>query len=150
MSTKISIVYDYFITQLGTLYSSKNRIPNPYSLEDNSIHFLKDSYGLRMGSQGFFKAEMCYLSEQYNFIVVLCREVIRQDHDLTSFDTAVKNLKEDTFTLREFFYDIDNMNSNIDKIDLGTTDPVSFFIAGKTNFIYTETIIQTVIREDFT
>jgi len=149
MTTKITTVYNYFVTQLGTLFSSKNRIPNPYSLEDNSIHFLKDSWGLKMGGQSFFRAELCNFSEQYNFVAVLCREVVRQDHDLTSFDTAIKNMKEDTFTLREFFYDIDNMNSDIDKIDLGTTDPVNFFIAGKTNFIYTETTIQTVIRENF-
>lgn len=151
MTTKISTVYDYYITTLGTtLFSSKNRIPNPYSLEDNSIHFLKDSWGLRMGGETFFRAEMCNISHLHNFIVVLSREVIRQDHDETSFDTAIKAMKEDVFTLREFFYDVDNMNSNIDKIDLGATDQVNFFIAGKTNFIYTETTISTVIREDFT
>jgi len=150
MSTKITTVYDYYITQLGTLFSTKNRIPNPYSLEDNSIHFLKDSWGLRLGGQAFFRGELCFLSEQYNFIVVLCREVVRQDHDATSFDTVVKAMKEDTFKLREFFYDVDNINSDIDKIDLGVTDQVSFFIAGKTNFLFTETTISTVIRENYT
>jgi len=147
--SKITTVYDFYVSELGILFSGKTRVPNPYSLQDNSIHFLKDGWGLRMGGQNFFSAELCYLSDQHNFIVVLCREVVRQDHDAVNLDTAVKALKEDTFTLREHFYDQDNMSSTIDKIDLGTSDPISFFIAGKTNFIYSETIISTVIREQY-
>lgn len=148
--SKISTVYDYYISELGTLFSSKTKIPNPYSLQDNSTNFLRDSWGLKMGGQSFFRAELCFLSDQHNFIITLCREVVRQDHDDASFDTAAKALKEDLFTLREYFYDKDNMNSNIDKIDLGSSDPVGFFVAGKTNFIFSETIIPTVVREQFT
>lgn len=147
--SKISTAYDYFVTQLGTLFSTKSRLPNPYSLEDNSAHMLKDSYGIKVGSHNFFNADFSTISHQYNITIVFCREVIRMDHNVTTFDTVSKNLSEDAFTLREFFYDTDNLNSTIDKIDLGTTDPIGFFVSGKNNFLFTETTISTLIRENF-
>lgn len=147
--TKVSTVYDYYITQLTSLFPSKERIPNPYSLEDNSFPFLRDSWGLRLGGHTLVRNEFCKISQSYNFIVVLCREVLRTDHNSTTFDTVAKNLSEDIFTVREFFYDVDNMNSNIDRIDLGATDAISSFVAGKNNFLFIESVIGTVIREDY-
>lgn len=149
MTTKITTVYDYYVTQLNTLFSSMTRIPNPYSLEDNSINFLRAGYGLKLGGHNLFNADFCNIYQQYNFNVVFCREVIRMEHNATAFDDVVKNLNEDVFTFREHFYDIDNNNSNIDKINLGATDPVNFFVAGKNNFLFIETTISTIIGENY-
>jgi hypothetical protein len=118
--SKISTVYDYYVTQLASLFSSKTRIPNPYSLEDN---------------------------QSYDFSVVFCAEVIRMEHNDTAFDTVVKQLNEDVFVLREDFYDIDNNNANIDQISLSSTDPVGFFVSGKSNYLFIETLITTRISE---
>jgi hypothetical protein len=149
MTTKISTAYDYYITQLGTLFSSKQRIPNPYSLEDNSYPFLRDSWGLRLGSHNLVRSEFCKIYQSYNFVIVLCREIIRTDHNAVTYDTVAKNLMEDAFTLREFFYDIDNMNETIDQINLGSTDPIGTFFSGKNNFLFIETTIQTIISETY-
>ena len=146
--SKISTAYDYYITQLTSLLSGKERIPNPYSLEDNSYPFMRDSWGLKLGGHTLVRNEYYKLSQSYNFIVVLCREVLRTDHNAVAFDTVAKNLSEDIFTVREFFYDVDNMNSTIDQINLGATDAISSFVAGKNNFLFIESVIGTVIRED--
>lgn len=137
------------MSQLSTLFSTKTRIPNPYSLEDNGIHLLKDGYGLRLGGHDLSNQDFKSISQNYDFNVVFCREVYRMEHNETGYDSVVKNLNEDVFTLREFFYDIDNMNSNIDQINLGSTGQVSFFFTGKNNFLFIETTIRTLIREDF-
>lgn len=147
--SKISTAYDYYITQLETLFPIKNRIPNPYSLQDNSVNMLRDSWGLRLGGHDLISTDFKTISQQYAFIAVFCREVKRLDHDLTQFDAEVKAVNEDVFTLREFFYDVDNMNDTIDQINLGATSPVEFFINGKNNFLFVETTILTSIRETY-
>ena len=145
--SKISTVYDYYVSQVASLFPSKTRIANPYSLEDNSSQFLRDGYGIRLGASNLANVDMKTIYHGYDFIVTFCAEVVRMEHDETAFDSVVKQLNEDVFTLRKDFYDIDNNNVNIDQINLASTDPVGFFVAGKNNFLFIETSITTNISE---
>jgi len=149
--TKITTVYNYFTTNLPTIFPSKTRIPNGYSLADNSIHFLKDGYGLK--TEGHFPntQQLNFIVQQYSFKIVLCREILRMESDFDPMDTAVKQIEEDTFTAREFFYDIDcnAIPDEVDRITLGPTDPIGFLIAGNNNFIFVETSILVSIREQY-
>ena len=145
--SKISNVYDYYVTRLAALFPSKTRIPNPYSLEDNSFQFLRDGYGLKINGHNIARLDFKSIAQAYDFSVVFCLEAIRMEHNETSYDDIVKQLNEDTFTLRKDFYDIDNDNADIDQINLSGTDPVGFFITGKNNFLFIETTITTNISE---
>jgi len=147
--SKISTAIDYYVSQMATLFPNKTRVPNPYSLPDNNSLFLRDGYGIKVEGVALDRQDYKHFSEAYDIGLIFCRELLRVDSNYTNFDTAVKNLMEDHFTAREFFYDTDNMNSTIDRIQLGGTGPVSFLLAGNAHYLFIETSISTTIREVF-
>lgn len=149
--SKISTVYDYFLTQLPILFPTKKKIPNPYSLLDNNMMLLDDSWGLKTEGHGINSLQFNSLTQEYNFKVILCREVRRVESDTTVFDTETKQIEEDTFKIREFFYDMDcnGIPGTILLTSLGPTDPIGFLGTGKNNYIFIETSILIRISEQF-
>lgn len=149
--SKISTVYDYFITQLATLFSEKTRIPNPYSIEDNNVQFIQDGYGLKVNGNVLALAQFNQITTDHTFSIVISKEVFRLESDSQGMDTAIKSLEEDIFKVREFFYNIDcnGLPESIDLINLGPTDSTEFFFGPKNKFIFSEVNLIVKISEVF-
>jgi len=150
--SKISTAFDYFVTQLGILYPTKKRIPNPYSLVDNKDNLLSDSYGIRTSGHTFIEDQLCdKFTQEHTFRITFTRELTRLESDVVKVDTIIKNLEEDMFTLESFFYDVDNSGSpdTIEQVQLGSADPIGFIYSGKNNFLFYETSLFVRINEAF-
>jgi hypothetical protein len=153
--TKITTIYDTVRAALATILTGKLEIPNPYSLPDNPIQFLKNGYGVVIGdgTPGSFQV-YCLDNEARTFTVILTREVYRLEVDNANLITESKNLLEDIRKVKNDMLANDQLaiNETIQKIDYAGGSGINFVSAGKHNLIYadisfsieyTETILES-------
>ena len=122
MSSNITPIYNAIISQLGTLFSSKTRIPNPYSLSDNMAQFLDNGYGLRVGPASPAEPfEFCSLLVGHTFTVVLTKELQKLDTEFAQLDSVVLAFLEDIVSVQNLFYSYSELGieANIAKVDVG-------------------------------
>ena len=151
MATSISTVYDAILTELGTIFASKTRIPNAYSLQDNPVQFLRDSYGLRVDAAVETQRDFCTFSRSRDFTVILTREVIKTEIQTTQVDAAVKAILEDVYTLQLHFKAADQIGAatSIDIINIGAFTGIDYFIFEKSNFMTTEVSFSINVSNSF-
>lgn len=145
--SSVSNIYDDILTELSSVFSSKTRIPNAYSLLDNPETYLRDSYGLRVDPAAPSSRDITVYTRERNFAIILTREVIKTDVQTSQFDTAVKNMLEDVNTLQKEFLGSDQFDSydNIDIVRQGGFSGIQFFLGERSNFITTEVIFSIMI-----
>lgn len=148
--SKVSTVYDQVLTELNTLFSLKTRIPNAYSLVDNNAQFLKDGWGLKIGTSTPAESEFKSFNRSNTFTVVLAREVIRVDSDASVIDDVTKDILEDIYTLEKRFLDYDQLaiEADIEIIEAGNNSGVDFFFGQDFNFASIEADFSINIREN--
>jgi hypothetical protein len=148
--SKISTVYDQVLTELGTLFSGKTRIPNAYSLVDNNFQFLRDGWGLKIGTSSPAESEFKSFNRSHTFSVVLSREVIRTDSDADPIDVVTKAILEDVYTLERRFMDYDQLSieADIEIIEQGNNSGIEFFIGDDFSFASIEADFNINIREN--
>ncbi len=151
MSTKISNVYDDILTELASIFPNKTRIPNAYSLENNQITFMRDSYGLRVDSAAPIDRDYTVFSRFRNFTIVLTREVVTTEVQTSQMDTAVKAMLDDFYTLQKEFLAGDQFGSseNIDIVNVGAFSGIEFFNFEKGNFINAEIAFSIMVSDTY-
>jgi len=147
--SKVSTIYDACLTTLATLFSTKTRIPNPYSLPDNHQPLLVNGYGLRVDSSTQVSGEFCNFVTDRTFTIIVTRELIKLDSKQDGFDTVIKNLLEDVYTIQKRFYNVDTLGltNTIDNVVLASTSNVLEVNSGKFNFLAVEVPVIVTIRE---
>jgi len=137
MTSKISVTYDAVITMLETLFPNKTRIPNTYSITDNSDLFMRDGYGLRVDGSSFSESEFCNFSRLREFTVTLTRELLRDESDYLPYDVTVKLILEDVYTLQKNFLNANQLGqeASIEKIDFSNTSAIEEFKTDQNNFL---------------
>lgn len=144
-----SDVYDLILTALTTQFPAKTRIPNPYSLKDNSEKFIQDGYGIKVGAQSFEPFEFNSLSVKRSFIVVLTVECVKLDSDTTPTDDRAKVLMDDVKAIQKILFAMDGNNTVIDKVDLGSASAVET-VDGMPNILVMEAEFNFQIRDSLT
>jgi len=135
--SNITDVYNAILSELVTLYPNKTKIPNPYSLQDNPSNFLKNGYGLTIESTTREDGEIKNIVLEYNFTIVLTKEIVRTDSDDEKIDDNTILLLEDLFEGQKRFYQVDQLGvaDKIRIIELGTATNYETFVTGDNNFI---------------
>ena len=149
--SKVSTIYDQLIgTTIPTLLPNHTRVPNPYSLEDNSDNFLRQGWGLKIGTSTPAESEFKSFNNERTFTIVLTREIIRLDSDSETIDTAVKLLLEDVFELQKRLLNPDQITieSDVELIDISNVSGVEFVQGDKFNFAAMEADFLINIREN--
>jgi hypothetical protein len=99
MSSAVTTAYDNLLTRLAavlTLGAGWHQIPNAYDIPSNSFTFLKQGYGLAIGSATNGRRELsCNIHVDRTFIVSIAREVFKLDGDASGYGTVSKDLMED-------------------------------------------------------
>lgn len=149
--SKISTVYDTVLTALGTIFSEKTRLLDGYVITDNPEHLMRDGYGIRKTPTNFQETELCRFTDAHDFEVVLTREVVRGEDQLTPVDDSVKALLEDAFEFRERFYRYDELGipTDITAVNMGSMTPVERVNVGNGRFITVSIAFTVLVTEDF-
>jgi hypothetical protein len=125
------------------------RIPYAYSLADNNAQFLRLGYGLTVGDATFSEFEFCNRVSERDFTVIFSREVPRTDSSFTETDSVVVSLLEDVNTAQGLFFSYQELgiDSNILKIDIGSTSGVQEVVAGNSKFLTMSASFLIQIKE---
>lgn len=148
--SNISTVYDALKGALPVLFSSKLDIPNPYSLEDNAVRMLVNSYGIKINDVTEGPIDVLKdTNVTYAFSVVLTSELVRMESDTAILHTTVKQLYEDALIVRKDYLNADQLGvpDNVEKIDYVSTTGVQYFNKGKNSFVSIEIDFNVEISE---
>lgn len=146
-------VYDAIIEKLKELFPTKQRIPNPYSLEDNAVFVFVDGYGIRIDEESPFVGQFNFDATNHNVTIILTRELIRKENDYEAVDAVVKLLKDDALTLKKEFYDKGSLGIDTNKLDLinfSQSSAISFFFGDKNKYMSMEVSFTIAISEQAT
>lgn len=91
--TKIADIYDAIITKLSTELPTFQRVPNPYSLDENTAILLRKAYGLAIG-EGINTNRYvgCLTSWERSYTIGLVTQVVNTENDTTGRAQVEKDL----------------------------------------------------------
>lgn len=143
-------VYDAALSTMAALFPSKTRIIDAYDLENNIENVLKNGWGLKLGNSIIAPGEINNFVNQDTFTIVLTREVLRMDTQVSKIDDQVKNLRNDSVLVQEEFYKSDELGAEADirQIILADRSEIGTIVAKKTNFIFLEVNFGIQITEE--
>jgi len=99
MANNINTIYDAIITEMGTIFSTKTRIPNPYDIENNPRSLISNGWGLKVSAAVPQQQAINHITISQTFTITLSKEVYRLDTNTTAIDTTSKALLDDMKTL---------------------------------------------------
>jgi hypothetical protein len=148
--SKASIVYDTVVSTLETLFPSKSRLYNPYSLTDNPHHLLKEGLGVIVADDSPVPLELKTFAGLRTFSIVFTRELVRTERQVVPMDVLHKNFLEDIFTVRKDFYNADKitLGNNVTQINLGPTSGVESIDGESYRFFSMSIDFEFLIEED--
>jgi hypothetical protein len=135
-------------------FSTKLEIPNPYSLEDNPINYMDDSWGLIVGSGTRGSKEelaiMDYVVTTNRPVSVILSRKVYEIHTIDkAINEEVKNLFIDANTIRNNFLSLSKfgvLKGGEEITYIGDTG-VNFINGDKFNLIYTQIDFEFEIVE---
>jgi hypothetical protein len=137
--SKISTIFDAIKTSVGTIFSTKIVIPNPYSLVDNPSVLLKDSWGLVVSDESIGPLNtFCEYHSTRAFNIVLVKQVFRLENNVDAFETTAKAILEDAKTLKDKMTERAQLSqdSSIDKIDFTSASGLQFLRVENFDYVY--------------
>ena len=93
--TSISNIRAALETMIDGVVTGYTKIANPYELEKISNVILRKGYGIAFGPGANTNRELCQMSVDREFSVVLTREVAATEHDADGRETVEKAIFED-------------------------------------------------------
>jgi hypothetical protein len=140
--SKISTVYDTLLTRLDavlTSASSWNRLPNPYNIEENPSLFLRQGYGIAIGSGSNQNQSQCGLVRIKRTVsVVISRKVDATELGVTDKDTGHKQLLEDMRSVLADFEKNVALSNDIANVIFVSDSGINFVNGEDENYVYSE------------
>jgi len=101
MSTTPTLICDALITRLAAALPSHTRLPNAYKPEENSSLYLKQAYGVAIGSGIDTRRSLsCQMSTSRSFVIKIARKYYARENDGASKFVTEKALLEDLKLVR--------------------------------------------------
>ena len=119
--SKISTVFDNFVTLVDGQLTDHRQLPDPYNIEDNMERILEKGYGVGYGAGTNTKRLVgCEkVSREIELILVITRMMASTRHDITQLSTIQKNLHEDLFLVeKELCKNDPQLSNTVSKAEL--------------------------------
>jgi len=133
--SKISTIHDQLISLLGTLFSDKQELVDPYELENNDSIILANGYGITIDnairSEGAILERYIVFERDVNLI--LTEKTFGSERDVVARETVEKNILEDQLTAIAAFEQDSTMRAICD-IDLVDDNGIEKVFDDKSNF----------------
>lgn len=149
--SNVTPIYNAIISELETLFPTKTRIQNPYSLTDNMSPYLVNGWGVKVGGSSPSElVEYCSRIVDRTFTFVLTRELIRLDNETPGIDTMTLAFIEDINSLEGLMADLTELDipEQIAAIRPVETSGIQQMNQDKFNFLTVEASFIFTIREN--
>ena len=144
--SELSEIYDAIILEMTGLFSSThNRIPNPYSLEDNPDLMLNKGWGVAVGASNPRELDYCHVRMERTFRLITTRKMYYIDTKQDIFDATLKELLDDHTIIQKEFYKTDEIGveAKVDQITIGSSSEPRVIFSEKYKYLsmFTEVFI---------
>lgn len=93
MTTPVADIYDAIITKLETVLPAFKRVPNPYSLDENTAILLRKAFGLAIGAGTNTERYVgCIATWSRDYTIGLVTQVVNTENDTTGRAMVEKDL----------------------------------------------------------
>jgi hypothetical protein len=117
MSSAITTAYDNLLTRIAAVLTANDgwlQIPNAYDVASNSDSFLKQGYGIKIGSGVNAKRQLGnQMHIDRKFSLIISREVCATDGDTSTYGSVAKQLFEDLKLVINDFETNTTLNSGL-------------------------------------
>ncbi len=150
--SKISTIFDRLNVLIPTLtgFTTKTKISNPYSLEDNTDILLKNGWGLKLlpGSSSDLQT-FHEIGTVRQIAIVTTVQNISIGNNNALIDDKSKELAENINTLRLAFEGPNQLDieASVNKVDYVSDSGIEFIIGEKFNFLAIEAVFNFDINE---
>lgn len=150
--SKISNIYNALISNLESLNTGKDRMHNPYSLDNNPDICKKNSWGLRVLEANPEQLEWCHLTLSRSFTVVFMRHFITLTSKIDGFDAVSLALMEDQQATCNLLFSTDELGvpEDIDKIDITNVSGVQEMESDQKKYLFCEVSFNIILSENIT
>lgn len=122
-----STIYDRLVTELSTLLSSYQRLPNGYSIESNAIILMPKAYGIAFDGGELTNRQVgCRLSEAHTFTLSLVQQIGATENNTTAHDTVIKSLLDDMHSVYQYFDANNKLNGLAVDIKVGDLNGIEY------------------------
>ena len=151
--SRAATVWGKMVVVLDSLLSSVSgykRIPNVDTLDDNINSVIRKGYGLRYNGASPSQGELHNFVNNHSFSVILTREVVKLETQVTAYDTAVKELFDDAYTIQRDFMNADQIGeeTSIRLIDIGNVSGVTDIFSNNKRFKTIDVNFNILVSED--
>lgn len=147
--SKISTVYNAVIDKIEVIYPLRQRLHNPYDLEDNPEICRKNAWGLKVEDAQREETEFCNISLNRQFTIVFTRQFVTLAKKEDGFDSVTTSILEDQQLFCETFFATDQIGQidNIERIDIVNISGVNQIIADEKRYLFAEVTFNILISE---
>lgn len=99
MSTQATTIHDYLVTKCATLWSTKQRLFNPYDIEVNNELHLRNGFAIGFGAFEEVDVIGCCSKISQDFLITVSKKFYALEHDEEKRMTTEKALIEEAHAL---------------------------------------------------
>lgn len=147
----ITTIYDAMVTRISTILPNHVRLTNPYAISENNDRFLKQGWGLAIGS-GVNTEQLlsCQFTTDREFRVIISRQYYAREFDVTSKASTEKDLYEDLHLVVKDLQKHNTLNTGIYIVTYQGDDGIQNVFGERDVFLYILARVTVRYQEDFT
>ncbi|GEM_PF-6064827 len=147
--TKITDVYNQLILKTNELFSTKERLHNPYNLLENPDLVRKNGWGVGVLEANQETQDFCDMTLSRSFQLVLTRQFISLVGKESGFDAVTVELLEaqQAFCSMVFSYNELQVEDKVDRIDLVNISGIELETGAEKKFLNCSVNFNIVISE---
>jgi len=133
--SNFSSLYDAIVTRVVTVLPSHTRLPNPYKISENAEPFLRQGWGIAMGSATNTNRELsCRLSIRRDFTISITRKFYALESNVANKESVEKQLMEDMILLVRDFYNNTSLPGVLGIVGYENDSGINYVLSEKDNF----------------
>lgn len=147
--SKVTNIFNLFENVIIDSLPGKTKIPNPFSVENNSDNFLKDGYGIYYGAAAVSDIEFpTYQVYSREIVVIFTREVHRVGSDSDALTEKQNLILEDQNNLIDSLANSRNFDSDVIRLEFTGDSGLDFVFGDKFNFLSITTTFEVSYKEE--
>ena len=147
--SRITEIYDAIVSVLSTELTGYTRLPNPYSVDQNTFLYLQNGYGLAIGPGVDTERYVgCLITWRRDFTIIVVNQITTTMNNTDAKVIIEKGLLDAHDGLRKAIYLNSTLGGKAIKATLTDDQGVSFIDADALKFIAVEMTVSVEYQED--
>lgn len=148
MSSPISEIYDAIIGKLETVLPAFKRVPNPYSLDENTAILLRKAFGLAIGAGTNTERYVgCIATWQRDYTIGLVTQVVNTENDTQGRASVEKDIIDAQRDILLAFESDSSLSGKCIKAVITDDSGINYIQGAESKYLALEITLQVEYQE---